>query len=241
MTGNTGILPYPPIDATGASLPPSRIAQGGASAGQVLKWSGSAWAPAADAGGGGTADLTRSSAWTITTAVAALEIEVADEARVWEVHWTGITIDDTAHSGGSPQWVADWWLWGAAGYDATARPTAGRRWGNGGTASIITLSQAATFLSDVYFSAGFPGTMTIEGRLIVDNLIHQGVRRIDIPWSNGWFNSGGIPRLATYRLMSSTADSGPASDTRRIRKLRLRMSDNKNFVGRVVLYERTVS
>ena len=52
MTGNTGILPYPPIDATGASLPPSRIAQGGATTGQVLKWTGAAWAPADGQGSG---------------------------------------------------------------------------------------------------------------------------------------------------------------------------------------------
>lgn len=53
VTG-TGVLRRTGADSfTAGPLPLGQIEQGGAAAGQVLKWNGTAWAPAADATGGG--------------------------------------------------------------------------------------------------------------------------------------------------------------------------------------------
>lgn len=232
---NGGILGYPPLDEVREARGRGIVARGRAGIGAaapVPLGAGLAFAGGRLVGGA----LVEERAWRITSGITALEIELPDAPAVWQIEWCGVTIDDTAHSSGQPYWVADWWLWDAADYDATARPTAGRRWGNGGTASVITLSLAYTVLSEVYFSAGYPGTMVVEGQCRLDNRLAQGVRRLDIPYSIGWFNSGAMPRIATYRLMSATADSSPAATTPRLRKVRLRMSDNKLWTGRVGLY-----
>jgi hypothetical protein len=53
VTG-TGVVRRTGADAfTAGPLPLGQIEQGGATSGQVLKWNGTAWAPAADATGGG--------------------------------------------------------------------------------------------------------------------------------------------------------------------------------------------
>lgn len=53
VTG-TGVMRRTGADSfTAGPLPLGQLEQGGASNGQVLKWNGSAWAPAADATGGG--------------------------------------------------------------------------------------------------------------------------------------------------------------------------------------------
>ena len=72
-------------DITG-TIAPSKLAQAGAASGQVLKWNGTAWAPATDATGGGTAGYT--SQRTIT---ASGNITDADRNGVIYLNGSGIT------------------------------------------------------------------------------------------------------------------------------------------------------
>jgi hypothetical protein len=74
-------------DITG-TIAPSRLAQAGASAGQVLKWDGTAWAPAADAVGAGGAAAGYASQRTITASGA---ITDADRNGVIYINGAGIT------------------------------------------------------------------------------------------------------------------------------------------------------
>ncbi|MCS6930559.1 MAG: hypothetical protein NZM43_13810, partial [Saprospiraceae bacterium] len=45
-----------PQSAVPSGIPLSKLAQSGATIGQVVKWDGSAWAPANESGGGGEAN-----------------------------------------------------------------------------------------------------------------------------------------------------------------------------------------
>ena len=74
-------------DITG-TIAPSKLAQAGASAGQVLKWNGTAWAPAADETGGGGGAEGYASQRTIT---ASGDITDADRNGVIYINGSGIT------------------------------------------------------------------------------------------------------------------------------------------------------
>ena len=74
-------------DITG-TIAPSRLAQAGASAGQVLKWNGTAWAPAADDVGAGSGAAGHASQRTMT---ASGNITNADRNGVVYINGSGIT------------------------------------------------------------------------------------------------------------------------------------------------------
>ncbi len=145
-----------------ASVTMSKIAQAGATSGQVIKWNGSAWAPAADAGGASIAEYNIA----VTGANAGSNLRVTASNTGATASWNSGTNTLTINPNGTTILSADWRLV-AGDVQATADASGATNW----VLVRFTSTGGNTGISDIRIPTVQKASIPTSGAVSVTNAI----------------------------------------------------------------------